>query len=312
MKRDFLALTDVTTAEVEHLVALASELKQNLKDREPTPLLAGKTLALLFHKPSLRTRTSFDLGMYQLGGHATDLQDKDVQIGVREPIQDFGRILSRYYDGIVMRTFGHDTIVELAQAATIPVINGLTDLLHPCQILAALLTLHEHFGRLAGLHIAYLGDGNNMANSWLLGAARMGLTLTIACPKAYAPEAGILAQAKQIAESTDAVIEIVDDPHQGVKGTDVVYTDVWTSMGQEDEAAVRQEIFRPYQINAALMAETASHAVVLHCLPAHRGEEITAEVLESPRCLAFDEAENRLHAQKALLVFLLAPEGKQP
>jgi ornithine carbamoyltransferase len=291
-KRDFLSLADITAAEIEQLLSLASELKQHLKGGESPPLLAGKTLALLFHKPSLRTRPSFEVSMYQLGGHATFMQDQEVKIGVR--------------------TFDHNTIVELASAATVPVINGLTDLLHPCQILSALQTLYEHFGRMSGLHIAYIGDGNNMANSWLLGAAQLGLTLTIACPKTHQPDSGILRQAKRIAESTGAVFEITDDPKQSVKRADVVYTDVWTSMGQEDEAAMRREIFRPYQINSALMAETPSHAVVMHCLPAHRGEEITEEILESPRSLVFEEAENRLHAQKALLVLLLAPEKAQP
>lgn len=307
-KRDFLSLADLTPAEIKHLLSSAAELKQRLKSGEPTPLLSGKTLVLLFHKPSLRTRPSFEVGMYQLGGHTTYLQDQDVKIGVREPIADFGRILSRYYDGIVLRTFAHETIVELAHAATIPVINGLTDLLHPCQILSAFQTLQEHFGHLIGLHVAYIGDGNNMANSWLLGAAQMGLTLSIACPKTYQPDAGIVRQAKQLAETTGAGLEIVEDPRQAVKGADAVYTDVWASMGQEHEAERRREVFRPYQINAALMAETSSHTVVMHCLPAHRGEEITDEVLDSPRSLVFEEAENRLHAQKALLVFLLAPE----
>jgi ornithine carbamoyltransferase len=214
-------------------------------------------------------------------------------------------VLSRYYDGIVIRTFAHDAVVELSQVATIPVINGLTDLLHPCQILAALQTLQERFGRLAGLHVAYIGDGNNMANSWLLGAAQLGLTLTIACPPAYRPDAEIWRQARQMAEKTGTILAIVDDPRQGVKEADVVYTDVWISMGQESEAAIRREVFRPYQINTALLSEAPRHAVVMHCLPAHRGEEITDEVLESPRSLVFEEAENRLHAQKALLVFLL-------
>jgi ornithine carbamoyltransferase len=307
-KRDFLALTDVTAAEIEQILSLAAKLKQRVKNGESAPLLSGKALVLLFHKPSLRTRPSFEVGMYQLGGYTTYLQDQDVKIGVREPMADFGRVLSRYYDGIVMRTFAHDTLVELAQAATVPVINGLTDLLHPCQILSAFQTLQEHFGRLQGLHVAYIGDGNNMANSWLLGAAQMGLTLSIACPRTYQPNAEIVRQAKQIAETSGAVLEIVEDPYQAVKGADAVYTDVWASMGQEDEADVRRQVFRPYQINSALMAETSSHTVVMHCLPAHRGEEITDEVLESSRSLVFEEAENRLHAQKALLVFLLAPE----
>jgi ornithine carbamoyltransferase len=312
VKRDFVSLTDITAAEFAQILSLAADLKRRQKSGESTPLLRGKTLALLFHKPSLRTRGAFEVGMYQLGGYSTYMQDQDIGIGVREPIKDLGRVLSRYYDGIVIRTFAHEAVVELAHMATVPVINGLTDLLHPCQILAAMQTLDEHFGDISGLHIAYVGDGNNMANSWALGAAMLGLTLTVACPRAYRPDAEIWGHAKLIAESTGAVLEIVEDPRQGVKGADVVYTDVWTSMGQEKEAAQRREIFRSYQINAALLTETPSHAVVMHCLPAHRGEEITNEVMESPRSLAFEEAENRLHAQKALLVFLLAPEGSQP
>jgi ornithine carbamoyltransferase len=309
VKRDFVSLTDITAAEFEQILSLAADLKQRHKSGVSTPLLQGKTLALLFHKPSLRTRGSFEVGMYQLGGYPTYMQDQDIGIGVREPIKDLGRILSRYYDGIVIRTFAHEAVVELAHMATIPVINGLTDLLHPCQILAAMQTLRERFGDTSGLHIAYVGDGNNVTNSWALGAAMLGLTLTVACPHAYRPDAEIWGHAKLIAESTGAVLEIVEDPRQGVKGANVIYTDVWTSMGQEKEAAQRREIFRSYQINTALLAETPSHAVVMHCLPAHRGEEITNEVMESPRSLVFEEAENRLHAQKALLVFLLAPEG---
>jgi ornithine carbamoyltransferase len=310
VKRDFVSLTDITAAEFAQILSLAADLKQAQKRGESTPLLRGKTLALLFHKPSLRTRGAFEVGMYQLGGYSTYMQDQDIGIGVREPIKDLGRVLSRYYDGIVIRTFAHEAVVELAHMATVPVINGLTDLLHPCQILAAMQTLQEYFGDTSDLHIAYVGDGNNMANSWALGAAMLGLTLTVACPRAYRPDTEIWGHAKLIAESTGAVLEIVEDPRQGVKGADVVYTDVWTSMGQEKEATRRREVFRSYQINTALLAETPSHAVVMHCLPAHRGEEITNEVMESPRSLAFEEAENRLHAQKALLAFLLAPEGK--
>jgi ornithine carbamoyltransferase len=287
VKRDFVSLADVTAAEIEQLVVFAGDLKQRHRSGTPTPLLTGKTLALLFDKPSLRTRASFEVGMYQLGGYTTYMQEQDIGMGVREPIKDLGRILSRYYDGIVIRTFAHDAVAELAQVATIPVINGLTDLLHPCQILAALQTLQERFGRYTGLHVAYIGDGNNVANSWLLGAAQLGLTLTIACPPAYRPDAEILHQASAMAEKTGTVLEIVDDPRQGVKEADVVYTDVWTSMGQESEAAIRREVFRPYQINTALLAEAPRHAV------------------ESPRALVFEEAENRLHVQKALLVFLL-------
>jgi len=303
VKRDLLTLADVTPDELEQMLTLATELKQRLKRGESTPLLAGKSLVLLFSKPSLRTRASFELGMAQLGGYTSCFQDPDIVMGLREPLKDLGRVLSRYYDGIVIRTFAHTSVEELAQAATVPVINGLTDMFHPCQILAALQTLREHFGELKGRRIAYVGDGNNMAHSWLLGAAQMGLTLTVACPRAYQPDVTVVRWARSIAETTGAVLDIVEDPKQGVKGADVVYTDVWTSMGQEQEAAVRREVFRSYQVNAALLAEAPSHAVVMHCLPAHRGEEITEDILESERSLAFEEAENRLHAQKALLVF---------
>jgi ornithine carbamoyltransferase len=305
VKRDLLTLADVTPDELEQMLTLAIDLKQRHRRGESMPLLAGKSLALLFSKPSLRTRASFEVGMHQLGGHTSYFEDPDIVMGLREPFNDLGRVLSRYYDGIVFRTFAHESVVELAHAATIPVINGLTDMFHPCQILAALQTLQEHFGELKGRRIAYVGDGNNVAHSWLLGAAQMGLTLTIACPRAYQPDLTIVRQARAIAETTGAVLDIVEDPKQGVKGADAVYTDVWTSMGQEQEAAIRQEVFRPYQINAALLAEAPSHAIVMHCLPAHRGEEITEDVFESDRALVFEEAENRLHAQKALLVFAM-------
>jgi ornithine carbamoyltransferase len=305
VKRDLVSLNDMTAAEVEQLIGFAIDLKQRHKRGMPTPLLAGKNLALLFNKPSLRTRASFEVGMQQLGGFTSYIQDPDVIMGIREPIRDLGRVLSRYYDGIVIRTFAHAMVEELAHAAAVPVINGLTDFEHPCQILAALQTLQEHFGRLRGLHVAYVGDGNNVVNSWLLGAAQMGLTFTVACPRAYRPDATRLQQAYRIAETTGACLEVVEDPQQGVKGADVIYTDVWTSMGQEAEAAIRREVFRPYQVNTTLLAEAPSHAAVMHCLPAHRGEEITDDVLESDRSLVFEEAENRLHVQKALLVFLM-------
>ena len=305
MKRDLLTLADVTPEELEQMLTLAIDLKQRHKHGESMPLLAGKSLVLLFSKPSLRTRASFELGMVQLGGHSTYIQDPDIVLGLREPLKDLGRVLARYYDAIAIRTFAHASIVELAQAATIPVINALTDTFHPCQILAALQTLREHFGDLQGRRIAYIGDGNNVAHSWLLGAAQLGLTLTIACPRAYQPEVAVVRRARALAETTGAVLDIVEDPKQGVKGADAIYTDVWTSMGREQEAATRHEVFRPYQINAALLAEAPSHAVVMHCLPAHRGEEITEDVFESERALVFEEAENRLHVQKALLIFTM-------
>lgn len=308
MKRDFVSLADLTPAEIERVLALAADLKQRHHRGEATPLLRGKTLALMFHKPSLRTRASFDVGMYQLGGHTTIMNDSEVGIGTREPINDLGRVLSRFYDAIAIRTFAHETVVQLARYASVPVINALTDLLHPCQILAAMQTLQERFGTLRGLHVAYIGDGNNVANSWLLGAAQMGMRLTIACPRAYRPDLAVLQRAERIAEDTGAALWIVEDPKQGVKGADVVYTDVWASMGQEQEAEERRTMFRSYQVNSTLLAEASERAVVMHCLPAHRGEEITEELMEADCSLVFDEAENRLHAQKALLVFLLAPQ----
>lgn len=310
MKRDLLSLTDLTPAEIDELLSLAIDLKARRKRGDPTPLLAGKALAVYLEKPSLRTRASFEVGMIQLGGAVTTLRREEVGLGGRESAADVGRVLSRYYDVVVMRTFEHDDVTEVARHASVPVINGLTDLLHPCQILAALLTLREHFGSLSGLRVAYVGDGNNVANSWLLGAAQMGLRLTLACPPGYQPNAVIRTQAEGLARDTGAVLEVVEDPLQGVSGADAVYTDVWASMGQEDEAARRAEVFRPYQVGPELMAQAAAHAVVMHCLPAHRGEEITAEVLEGPRSLVFEEAENRLHAQKALLAFLVNPEGR--
>ena len=310
MKRDLLSLADLTPVEIDDVLSLAIELKVRRKRGETTPLLAGKALAVYLEKPSLRTRASFEVGMAQLGGVVTTLRQEEVGLGTRETAGDVGRVLSRYYDLVVMRTFEHSAVAEVARHASVPVVNGLTDLLHPCQILAALLTLREHFGSLDGLHVAYVGDGNNVANSWMLGAALMGLRLTVACPPGYEPDAAVREQAEGLAQDTGAELEILEDPRQGVRGADAVYTDVWASMGQEAEAVHRAEVFRPYQVGTELMNKAASHAVVMHCLPAHRGEEITAEVLEGPRSLVFEEAENRLHAQKALLAFLVNPEGR--
>ena len=310
MKRDLLSLADLTPVEIDDVLSLALDLKARTKRGESTPVLAGKALAVYLEKPSLRTRASFEVGMWQLGGAVTTLRQEEVGLGTRETAGDVGRVLSRYYDVVVMRTFEHGDVAEVARHASVPVVNGLTDLLHPCQILAALLTLREHYGSLDGLHVAYVGDGNNVANSWMLGAAQMGLRLTVACPPGYEPNGAIREQAESMAKNTGAVLEIVEDPRQSVKGADAVYTDVWASMGQEAEAAHRAEVFRPYQVGKELMVRAAPHAVAMHCLPAHRGEEITAEVLEGPRSLVFEEAENRLHAQKALLAFLVNPEWR--
>ena len=310
MKRDLLSLADLTPVEIDDILSLAIDLKAQRKRGESTAMLAGKALAVYLEKPSLRTRASFEVGMAQLGGAVTTLRQEEVGLGTRETAGDVGKVLSRYYDIVVMRTFEHGDVAEVARHASVPVVNGLTDLLHPCQILAALLTLREHFGSLKGLHVAYVGDGNNVANSWMMGAAQMGLRLTVACPPGYEPDTAVRDKAEGLARNTGAALEIVEDPRQSVSGADAVYTDVWASMGQEAEATHRAEVFRPYQVGTELMDRAASHAVVMHCLPAHRGEEITAEVLEGPRSLVFEEAENRLHAQKALLAFLVNPEWR--
>jgi ornithine carbamoyltransferase len=297
-KRDFLAIPDFATDELYELLALARALERG--DRTDRPL-AGKTLAMIFEKSSTRTRVSFEVGTYQLGGHALFLSSRDIQIGRGEPIRDTARVLSRYVDGIMIRTFAHATIEELARFATVPVINGLTDLLHPCQVLADLLTVQQNLGDdLRPRRIAWVGDGNNMANSWLNAAGRFGFELRVACPDKYRPDAEILERARAATR-----ILLTDDPAEAVAGADVVNTDVWTSMGQEEETAARERAFQGYHIDGALMATAAPNAIFLHCLPAHRGEEVADEVIEGPQSRVFDEAENRLHVQKALLVRLM-------
>jgi ornithine carbamoyltransferase len=297
-KRDFLAIPDLATDELYELLALARALKSGERSDRP---LAGKTLAMIFEKSSTRTRVSFEVGTWQLGGHALFLSSRDIQIGRGEPIRDTARVLSRYVDGIMIRTFAHATIEELARYASVPVINGLTDLLHPCQVLADLLTVQESFGAdLRPRRIAWVGDGNNMANSWLNAAYRFGFELRLACPEKYRPDAQILERARGA-----ATIVLTDDPAEAVSGADVVNTDVWTSMGQEEETAERERAFQGYHIDAALMGRAAPEAIFLHCLPAHRGEEVADEVMEGPWSRVFDEAENRLHVQKALLVRLM-------
>jgi len=304
-KRDFITLHDWSAAEIAALLTEAAALKAKRKARVPHPLLSGKTLALIFEKPSLRTRVTFEAGMTQLGGHAIYLAPKDIRLGERETVADGARNLSRWVDGIVARTFRHQMVVELAEHASVPVINGLTDLLHPCQILAALLTIHEKRGDLTGCRVAFIGDGNNVANSWCTGAAKTGVHLTIACPRGYEPDPSILHQAREDAKGTGARIQIVHDPTAAARGADVLYTDVWSSMGQEEERAKRLKAFQPFQVNRALVELARPDVLVMHCLPAHRGEEITDEVIEGPHSVVFEEAENRLHAQRALLVTLL-------
>jgi ornithine carbamoyltransferase len=311
MKRDFLTLDDLTRAELESVLQTAARLKDYLRRGIPHRYLQGRTLGMIFKKPSSRTRVSFEVGMFQLGGLALFLSDHDLGLGVRESVADIGRLFSRYLDGIVIRTFAHAEVEELARAATIPVINGLTDQHHPCQILADLLTVQEKFGRCRGVKVAWVGDGNNVANSWLQGAAKMGMHLALACPRGYWPPADLVRQSQEEAAATGGSVELMEDPFQAVKDADIIYTDVWVSMGQEAERRRRLEVFRPYQVNRALLRAAKPTTLVMHCLPAHRGEEITADVIDGPQSIVFDHAENRLHAQKAILHFLLG-RGEPP
>jgi ornithine carbamoyltransferase len=305
VKRDFLSLGDCTPAEVTSLLDLAAELKRERVGGANRPRLAGKALAMVFQKPSLRTRVSFEMGMQQLGGHALFISPEEVKLGVRESVPDVARVLSRYVDGIMARVFAHDDVLQLARWATVPVINGLSDYSHPCQGLTDLLTIQEHLGRLRGVRLAYVGDGNNVLHSLLLGGALTGMAVVAATPEGYGPLPAVVARARVLAADTGAAIELTGDPQEAAQGADVLYTDTWTSMGQEAEAAVRRTVFPPYQVNATLLARASVQAGVMHCLPAHRGEEITAEVADGPRSWLFDQAENRLHAQKAILVQLL-------
>ncbi len=302
MKRDLVSIRDLAREEIEAFFVLATDLKQRLKQNKAHPLLLGKTLALVFEKPSLRTRVTFEVAMTQLGGHAIYLAPQDIRLGARETVEDGARNLSRWVDGIVARTFDHALLELLAQYATVPVINGLTDLLHPCQVLGDLFTLQEKRGRLNGLRVAFIGDGNNVCNSWLYGAAKMGIHLIVACPPGYEPHRDVFTKARAEAEATQARIEMISDPVQAAKGADVIYTDVWTSMGHEEQRARRMRDFQGFQVNQALVASAQKDVLVMHCLPAHRGEEITDEVMDGPYAIILDQAENRLHVQKAILV----------
>ncbi len=304
--RDFLSLLDYTTGDLQYFLEVADYLKAEHKAGRPTPYLQGKTMGLIFEKSSTRTRVSFEAGIYYLGGQGLFLSSNDLQIGRGEPIKDTARVLSRFLNGLMIRTFSHDIVLELAQYADIPVINGLTDLLHPCQVLADLQTIREHKGKLAGLKLAFIGDGNNMAHSLMNGGARMGMHVAVACPDGYQPDAAVLAQAQAAAKESGGSVAVLADPMAAAAGADVIYTDVWASMGQEAEKAEREKIFGGvYQVNDELMAVANPGAMVLHCLPAHRGEVITEAVFEAHPEI-FDEAENRLYAQMAVMALLLA------
>lgn len=305
--KDMLSIHDLSVDEVQEILALAKELKAKQKAGVPHKILKGKTLGMIFEKSSTRTRVSFETGMYQLGGQALFLSNRDLQLGRGEPIRDTARVLSRYLDGIMIRTFGHDRVEELAKWADIPVINALTDLLHPCQVLTDLLTIEEYKGKnLKGLKMAYVGDGNNMTNSFLYGCAKVGMTFVAATPEDYRPDATVFKNALEDAKETGASLSLVTDPHEAVKDADIVVTDTWASMGQEAEHEARKKIFAPYQVNKELLKGADKRVIVMHCLPAYRGEEITEEVLEANADVIFDEAENRLHTQKAIMALTMA------
>ncbi len=307
MTRNLLSIDDLTVSEIEHLIALSGRLKADLKARRPHAWLSGRTLAMIFEKPSLRTRVTFETGIHQLGGDAIYLAPGDIQFGQRESVADIAKNLSCWVDVIVARTFSHSSLVELADASTIPVINGLTDLLHPCQVLADCFTLSEVRGDISKLNVVFVGDGNNMVHSWLYAAAKLGFDFTLVCPAGYEPDPEVLERARKNAKST---LSVTCDVEEGTAGADVLYTDVWASMGQEAESERRKKVFAPYQVNAQVLANAADNVIVMHCLPAHRGEEISAEVVDGPHSIIVAQAENRLHLQKALLAWLLeAPEA---
>jgi ornithine carbamoyltransferase len=302
--RDLLSIADLSAAELSAVLATAAKLKSETQQKIPHPILAGQTLALVFEKPSLRTRLSFDVGMFQLGGRAFYLAPQEVGLGKRETISDVARVISRMCSVIVARVFTHESLVELAKYSEVPVVNGLSDFEHPCQALADLLTIQERFGQLAGLKMAYIGDGNNMAHSLMLGAALSGMSISVISPPGFEPNEEVVSQARRLA-GDKVTINAVHNLEAGLAGADIIYTDVWASMGQEEETESRRQVFRPYQVNSRVVGLAKPDALVLHCLPAHRGDEITEEVLEGPQSAVFQQAENRLHAQKGLLVHLL-------
>lgn len=304
--KDLLSIHDLTSEEVERILTMAQKLKRMQKIGVPHEYCKGKTLAMLFSKASTRTRISFETGFHQLGGHAIYLSDKDSQIGRGEPIRDTARVLSRMVDGIMVRTFAHVSAVELAAYASIPVINGLTDLLHPCQALTDLLTIREHRKTFKGRKLVYVGDGNNMAHSLMYACAKVGMNMVCASPRGYQPDPVVVKQAQEDAALTGCTVTVEENIFKAAENADVLYADVWTSMGEEAERDVRMAALHEYQINSELLKVAREDALVMHCLPAHRGEEITEEVLEGPQSVVWDEAENRLHTQKAIMALLMS------
>lgn len=305
MKRDFITLTDFTAEKLTALLDLADRLKQEQKEGKLHRLLEGRTLGMIFAKSSTRTRVSFETAMYQLGGHALFLSSHDIQLGRGETIPDTARVLSRYVDAVMIRNDSHSDMTELAKYSAVPVISGLSERFHPCQVMADLQTIREYKGRLKGLKLAYVGDGNNMAHSLLNGCAIFGMDIAVASPEEYQVDPVVLRTVREIAETSGSEILITTDPHEAVSGADVVYTDTWVSMGQEDQKREKVPVFKDYQVNRHLMAKARPDAIFMHCLPAYREYEVTTDVFEGPQSVVFDEAENRLHAQKAILLWTI-------
>lgn len=305
MKRDLISLNDLSTQEINEILSLASKLK---KERLRTDHLDGKAIGLVFQKPSNRTRVSFEVGVYQLGGKCLYLGPQEINLGKRETIEDVAKTLSRYLDCIVARTFSHNDVVDLGKYATVPVINGLSDLYHPCQAFADILTIKERLGNISNLTVAYIGDGNNVCHSLMLICAKLGIHIKVATPKGYEVNDGVLKNVIAYAKQTNAIVKTTHVPHEAATGAHVIYADVWTSMGQEEEAAKRLKDFKDFQINKGLVKSAYSNYIFLHCLPAHRGEEVTADIIDGKHSFVFDQAENRMHVEKAILIFLLRNE----
>ncbi len=304
--KHFLSIADLSPEEILHILDLSARLKEEWKKGGNRPILAGKTLGMIFQKPSLRTRVSFEMAMRHLGGHAIYLSPDEIQLGKRESVADVARVLSRYVDAIMARVFSHSDLEELARYSSVPVINGLSDYSHPCQAMGDIFTIMEKRGTIKGLKLAFVGDGNNVCNSLLFITSKLGMDMAVASPKGYEPRPEVVQKALQFASKSGSRITITNDPVEAVRDADIIYTDVWTSMGQEAEAEIRAKVFPPYQVNSALVARAKPDVMVMHCLPAHRGQEITDEVADGPHSIIFDQAENRLHAQKGILAYLLA------
>lgn len=303
--RDFISIHDFTGEEIELILETGAQLKKENKSGISHHHLEGKTLGMIFQKASTRTRVAFEVGMYQLGGHALFLSPRDIQLGRGESVQDTAQVLARMLDGIMIRTFDHEEVMELAKWADIPIINGLTDLLHPTQIIGDMMTIKEHKGILRGLKCVFVGDGNNVSHSLLFGGAKVGMDVVVACPTGFEPDTDILSMARQDAQQTGAKLSVMTDPQEAVRDADIIYTDVWASMGQEEQAEEKEAQFLRYQVNQQLMNLAKKDAIVLHCLPAKRGKEITDEIMDGPQSVVFDEAENRLHAHKAIMALVM-------